>query len=105
MCKILGAEEDREELSKGTRRREEDFPMTLSPHSSVWTPYPLDQFMAKVRARDQKGSEPNHLICKCHNDCVSGTQRRTHASSQLQLKLSEKDSAQAANGKEWHKGQ
>lgn len=45
-------------MKEETERRK-DFPMTLSssPHIPVWTPDPLDQFTAKVWARDEKRAE------------------------------------------------
>lgn len=68
---------NKDKMEKWSNREEKskDFPMTLSssPHSSVWTLDPLDQFMAKVWAKDEKRSEKNHLICKFRNDCVLGT--------------------------------
>lgn len=75
--------------------------MTLSssPHSSVWTPDPLDQFTAKVWPRDEKGSEQNRLICKFRNDCVSSTRRGTHASRNVGLKTVDRQRSERS-GKE-----
>lgn len=85
---------NKDKMEKWSNREEKskDFPMTLSssPHSSVWTLDPLDQFMAKVWAKDEKRSEKNHLICKFRNDCVLGTRMGAHPSRQCELKLSQK---------------
>lgn len=74
--------------------------MTLSSssHSLVWTPDLFDQFTAKVWARDEKGSEQNHLICKFRNDCDLGARSGTHASSQHEFRLLQKNGRQAAKG-------
>lgn len=73
--------------------------MTLSSssHSLVWTADLFDQFTAMVWAKDEKGSEQNHLICKFRNDCDLGARSGTHVSSQHKLKLLQKDGGQIAS--------